>query len=80
MRTFHVKPVWDDQAGVFYCESDIEGLHIEAKTLDEFIEMLHATAAELIFANHISKQDMASKPLQDLVPAIMLERPALEVA
>ena len=32
-RTFRVKAVWDVAAKVFYSQSDIEGLHIEAADL-----------------------------------------------
>ncbi len=29
-RTFTVKAIWDNEAQVFYAQSDIEGLYIEA--------------------------------------------------
>ncbi|AXS39135.1 DUF1902 domain-containing protein [Breoghania sp. L-A4] len=74
-RTFTVKSLWDEEAGVFYCESDIEGLHIEAATLDEFEEILNATAPELIVANHFSEAELAATPLKDLVPTILWQRP-----
>ena len=32
-QTFRVKAVWDAEAAVFYSQSDIEDLHIEAATL-----------------------------------------------
>ena len=51
-RTFSVKAVWDEEAQVFYAESDIEGLHIEASSLEEFEEVIIDTAPELIMANH----------------------------
>ena len=51
-RTFTVKAVWDEDAQVFYAESDIEGLHIEAANLDEFEELIVDAAPELIMANH----------------------------
>ena len=53
-QTFRVKAVWDAQAEVFYSESDIEGLHIEAATLDEFEAILLDVAPELIMVNHRS--------------------------
>ena len=34
--TFTVKAVWDEDLKIFFSESDIIGLHIEAKTLEEF--------------------------------------------
>ena len=51
-RTFSVKPVWDDEAQVYYAQSDIEGLHIEASSLEEFEEIVIEEAPELIMANH----------------------------
>ena len=51
-RTFSVKAVWDDDAQVFYAQSDIEGLHIEAASLDEFEAIIIEEAPELIMANH----------------------------
>lgn len=77
-RSFTVKAVWDNEAGVFYSESDIEGLHIEAVTLDEFEEIMMDAAPDLIVANHISAPDIAECPLKDLIPAILWERPAME--
>lgn len=50
-QTFRVKAVWDAQAEVFYSESDIEGLHIEAATLDEFEVIMLDVAPELIMVN-----------------------------
>lgn len=57
-RTFMVKAVWDEDAQVFYAESDIEGLHIEAADLDEFEELIVDAAPELITTNHrTTRQD-----------------------
>ena len=50
--TFSVKAIWDNEAQVFYVQSDIEGLHIEATSLDEFEEIMLDTAPELIMVNH----------------------------
>ena len=50
-RTFTVKAIWDNEAQVFYAQSDIEGLHIEAASLDEFEEIVLDTAPELIMVN-----------------------------
>ena len=41
-RHFFIKAIWDDEAQVFYSESDIKGLHIEAETLAEFEAVLEA--------------------------------------
>ena len=75
-RNFTVRAVWDEEAGVYYSDSDIVGLHIEAATLDEFEALMRELAPELIVANHISKPDLVSTPLQDLIPTILWERPA----
>ena len=34
-----------------------------------------AEGVNLILANHVSPEDLASKPLRDLVPAIVWQRP-----
>ena len=47
---FLVKAVWDEEARVFYSDSDIVGLHIEAETLEEFREIMVDIAPELIKA------------------------------
>ena len=73
--TFRVKAVWDAEAGVFYAESDIEGLHIEAATLDEFESIMMEVAPELIMVNHRSVSELAQHPLKDLIPAIVWQRP-----
>jgi hypothetical protein len=75
-RTFFVKAVWDAEASVFYSESDIDGLHIEAPTVDAFEDVLFDAAVDLIVANHMSAIDLADKPLRDLIPAILWERPS----
>jgi hypothetical protein len=74
-RTFSVRAVWDPEARVYYSESDIFGLHIETKSLDEFEEIMMAEGVNLIIANHVSAKDLASVPLRDLVPAIVWQRP-----
>lgn len=75
-RTFFVRAVWDDEAKVFFSESDIEGLHIEAPSVDAFEEILFDAAIDLIVANHISSAEMAETPIKDLIPAILWERPS----
>lgn len=74
-RTFRVAALWDDEAKVFYSESDIKGLHIEAKTIDEFEEIMQDVAVELIVANHLTAPEIATRSLRDLVPAILWQRP-----
>ena len=78
-RTFTVKAVWDEEAKVFFAESDIEGLHIEASSLDEFEEIIIEEAPELIMANHRSVSEIAERPLKDLIPAILWQRSEAEL-
>jgi len=75
-RTFFIKAVWDEEARVFYSESDIEGLHIEAPDVDSFEDVIFDAAIDLIVANHISAEDLAQTPVKDLIPAILWQRPA----
>ena len=72
-KAFHVKAIWDENAKVFYSESDIVGLHIEAATLEEFQQEMEETAVDLVIANHIQTQDLAGKTLTDLIPTIFWE-------
>jgi hypothetical protein len=74
-RTFFVRSIWDDEAGVYYCESDIVGLHIEAQTSEEFEALMHEFVPELIMANHIDPKDFGRVPLRDLIPAWQWQRP-----
>ena len=79
-HTFRVKAVWDAEAGVFYADNDIEGLHIEAATLDEFESIMLEVALALIMVNHRSLSELAQHPLKDLIPAIVWQRPDTEGA
>ena len=69
-RTFTVTAHWDDKARVWFSESDITGLHIEAETVEAFERELHAHALDLVVANHVTKEDLATSPLAELIPAI----------
>jgi hypothetical protein len=80
MAHFSVTAVWDEEAKVFYSESDITGLHIEAATLDEFERTMHDLAPAMIVENHVTKADIAAKPLIDLIPSIIFNRPAIDFA
>lgn len=77
-RTFKVTAVWDVDAKVFYSQSDIEGLHIEAADLDEFEEIMMDVAPELIIANHRTAPEIAEHSFKDLIPAILWQRPETE--
>lgn len=79
-RTYVVKAVWDDDARVWFSDSDIDGLHIEAETLDEFEAVLSDVGAQLIAANHVSDDDLGRFAARDMIPAIMFVRPQSEAA
>lgn len=79
-KSFFVRAHWDGEAGVFYSESDIIGLHIEASTIEAFEKTMHDSAVELIIANHVTPKMMATTPLQDLIPSIFWNRPDPELA
>ena len=70
-KTFEITACWDDEAKVFYSKSDIIGLHIETKTIEEFEEVMRDVAVDLIFANHVTKSELESMPVKQLVPAIL---------
>ncbi len=70
-KVFTVDAVWDDEARVYFSESDISGLHIEADTLEAFERDLFDVAADLIAANHLSDADLTSARPRDVIPAIV---------
>lgn len=74
-RTFVVSAVWDEESQVFYSESDIDGLHIEAQDLEEFEEILMELGPELALSNHLLKPENASASLADMIPAILWQKP-----
>ena len=74
-RMFKVTAIWDEEAKVFYSQSDIIGLHIESATLDDFEIVMMDVAPGLVIANHFSKPELETTPLEDLVPAILWQRP-----
>ena len=74
-RIFKVTAVWDEDAKVFFSQSDIDGLHIEAETLEEFEDLLLEMGPEMALANHLIPEN-SQQPISDLVPAIVWQRPA----
>ncbi|MFP5076013.1 DUF1902 domain-containing protein [Rhizobium sp. YIM 134829] len=56
-RTFFVRAVWDDEAQLFYTESDIVGLHVEAADLPSLEAVVTEVAGELIVVNHPLRAD-----------------------
>ena len=73
-RSFFVKAIWDERAGVFWSESNIVGLHIEAKTLEEFQHIMEENAFDLVVANHIKPREFVESKISDLIPTIFWER------
>ena len=79
MRTFHVTAFWDPEARVWCSETDIRGLVIETKTLDEFEEVMEDLAGEMIEANHRRPEGADGRNLVDGY-IIVWERPPVRVA
>jgi len=79
-RVFHVTAIWDDEAKVYYCDSDIIGLHVEARTIDEFEAVMLDVAPGLIVDNHMSAEERAARSKEDLIPTILWQRPASKAA
>jgi hypothetical protein len=79
-RTFFVTAVWDDEAKIFYSDSDIDGFHIEAETLEEFEELLFDLGPEMALANHLLPHADPQAPLAELVPAIIWQKPVKPAA
>lgn len=74
-RKYFVTAIWDGEARVFYSDSDICGLHIEAETLDEFESLIVDLAPDLIIENHLSVEDVNTTPLRNLIPSIVVREP-----
>ncbi len=72
---FYIRALWDEDAKVYFSESDIFGLHIEAATIEEFETVMNDVAADMILSNHFSADQIANLPLRELVPAIIWQRP-----
>lgn len=76
-RSYFVKVRWDEDAQVFWSDSDIKGLHIEAATLEELEELVGELAPDLIVENHLQRDELATTPLKDLIPSVVLRTPEL---
>ena len=77
-RIFRVKAVWDPEAGVFFSQSDIHGLHIEAADLADFEAVMMDVAPELIMANHRTAREIFERPFKELIPTIVWQPPDQE--
>ena len=47
-----IHAIWDEEAGVFYAESNVPGLHIEAETIQQFIEVIQDVVPQLLESNN----------------------------
>jgi hypothetical protein len=74
-RNFTVEALWDAEAQVCCCKSAIIGLHVESGSIEEFENMMMSEGIKLIIANHMTPEELAAKPMRDLLPAIIWKRP-----
>jgi hypothetical protein len=51
MARYTVTAVWDAEAGVYWSQSDIVGLNVEAETLGEFVDLVETLAPGLMRDN-----------------------------
>lgn len=79
-RIFEVSALWDEEAQVFISKSDIDGLHVEAPTLEEFTAIVDELAPELIMQNHLSKPDLTQSSIADLIPTIRFNTAHMAIA
>ena len=49
--SYYVAALWDSEASVWYSESNIPGLVIEAATVAEFEQLMNELAPEMLAAN-----------------------------
>lgn len=70
--TYFVKAHWDEEAGVYYSETNIPGLTVEAETLPEFIEIAEELAPQMLEANvpGWSSETPKARPTAELELAI----------
>jgi hypothetical protein len=82
-RSYFVRAFWDAEAKVYYSESDIDGLHIEADSLDDFEATMLELAPELIASNHMGDVDftkLGAGGLAGVIPTIVWQRPTDPIA
>ena len=63
---FYVNPVWDEDARVYYSDSNIFGLHIEAERISEFDALVQELAPALILENHIMRSESQARELREM--------------
>lgn len=72
MQPLKVNAAWDQEAGVWVATSnDVEGLAIEASTMDALIERLKIVIPELMELNH---KELADEDLPFVLDGFMATR------
>ena len=51
MVAYHVRAVWDADGGVYWSESNVPGLNVEAETLAGFVDLVESLAPDLLRDN-----------------------------
>lgn len=77
---FYVTAIWDDEAEVYTSESNIRGLHIVTKTLQEFEEVMEDAAFDLIMSNHIASKNLDNRPVREVFPKLTFRVPVPDMA
>jgi len=49
--SYYVRAIWDEEASVYYSETNIPGLNVEADTISEFIDIAQELAPAMLMAN-----------------------------
>lgn len=75
--TFFDRAVWDDEVNVWYSETDIEGLIINAKDLNEFEEVMNEFAGDRVLENHWRRGQVPEEMINKTVPIILSQGPNL---
>lgn len=73
-RSYVVTAMWDADAQVFYSESDIKGLHVEADTLEAFEAVVGDLTPDLIVENNLSPVEPDTTALRETIPSIVIRR------
>lgn len=79
MAKFTIRACWDEEAGVWYSESDISGFSIEAETLEEFEKLMDEHAPVLVYENHIKPAQSVDSTFRELLPTLIWQRPTDKV-
>ncbi len=49
--SYYVRTIWDEEASVYYSETNIPGLNVEADTISDFIDIAQELAPATLMAN-----------------------------